>query len=75
MKYLFWNTLWRLMVPVQALALCCISGAALVARQVSRATDAAEIEMLIARAERVLRAKRAAHGSAGKAPDNTGRPQ
>ena len=58
MKYRFWRCLWMALDAVQAVCLWCISGMAWFTGRVQRWANAAEIDMLLARAEGVIAAKR-----------------
>ncbi len=58
MKYRFWWCLWMALDAVQAVCLWCISGMAWFTGRVQRGANAAEIEMLLARAERAIAAQR-----------------
>lgn len=71
MKYRFWWCLWLVLGALQAVCLLAISGMAWFTGRVQRWADSAEIDMLLARAERVIAAKR---GKADKA-DRRARPR
>lgn len=58
MKYRVWWCLWMALAALQALGLLAISGLAWFTGRVQRGANAAEIEMLLARAEGAIAAQR-----------------
>ncbi len=58
MKYRFWWCLWMALDALQALGMLAISGLAWFTGLVKRWANTAEIEMLLARAERAIAAQR-----------------
>ncbi len=58
MKYRFWRCLWMALDALQTLGMLAISGLVWFTGRVHRWSNAAEIEMLLARAERAIAAKR-----------------
>ena len=58
MKCLAWWCLWKALDALQALGMLAISGLAWFTGRVQRGANAAEIEMLLARAERAIAAQR-----------------
>lgn len=74
MKFRCWWCLWLALGGLQAVCLLAISGMAWFTGRVQRWADAAEIDMLLARAERVIAAKRGKADKADKA-DRRARPR
>lgn len=66
MKYRLWWCLWMALAAGQTVCLWCISGMAWFTGRVQRCADAAEINMLVARAERSIAAKRARQKHEGR---------
>lgn len=58
MKYRVWWCLWMALAALQALGMLAISGLAWFTGRVQRGANAAEIEMLLARAEGAIAAQR-----------------
>lgn len=58
MKFRMWWILWRALDALQGVCLACLSAVAGFTGRVQRYADAAEIEMLLARAERAILAQR-----------------
>lgn len=68
MKYRCWWCLWMVLGALHTVCLCAISGMAWFTGRVQRWADAAEIDMLLARMERTINAKRGSQKRGGPQP-------
>ncbi len=68
MKYRFWRCLWMALDALQTLGMLAISGLVWFTGRVHRWSNAAEIEMLLARVERRISLKRGAKAARGGKP-------